>query len=83
MAFLHPRDTTRSATVVTLEPCLFLEVNSSALELSSDEVQEQFQKTLVSKVLGRLRGANKTLAKLGQPAVQGSSSACDLELVPP
>lgn len=83
MAFLHPRDTTRSATVVTLEPCLFLEVNSSALELSSDEVKEQFQKTLVSKVLGRLRGANKTLAKMGQPAVQGSSSACDLELIPP
>jgi serine/threonine protein kinase len=83
MAFLHPRDTTRSATVVSLEPCLFLEVNSSALELSSDEVQEQFQKTLVSKVLGRLRGANKALAKLGQPAVQGSSSACDLELTPP
>jgi serine/threonine protein kinase len=83
MAFLHPSDTKRSATVVTLEPSLFLEINSSALELSSDEVQERFQKTLVTKVLARLRGANKALAKLGQSAVQGSSAACDLELAPP
>ena len=63
MTFLHPSDTTRSATVVTLEPTLFLEINSAALELSSDEVQERFQKTLIAKVLGRLRGANKALAK--------------------
>jgi len=83
MSFLHPSDTTRSATVVTLEPCLFLEINSAALELSSDEVQERFQKTLVTKVIGRLREANKALAKLGQSAVQGSSAACDLELAPP
>ena len=83
MAFLHPVDVTRFATVVTLEPSLFLEVNSAALELSSDEVQERFQKTLVSKVLARLRGANQALAKLGQTAVQGSSAGCDLELAPP
>ena len=83
MAFLHPVDATRFATVVTLEPSLFLEVNSAALELSSDEVQERFQKTLVSKVLARLRGANQALAKLGQTAVQGSSAGCDLELAPP
>lgn len=83
MAFLHPSDTTRSATVVTLEPSLFLEINSSALELSSDEVQERFHKTLLAKVLGRLRGANKALSKLGQPAVQGYSAGCDLELAPP
>ena len=82
ITFLHPSDSKRSATVVTLEPCLFLEINSSALELSLDEVQERFQKTLITKVLGRLRGANKALAKLGQPAVQGSSAGCDLELAP-
>ncbi len=83
MAFLHPRDTTRSASVVTLEPTLFLEINSAALELSSDEVQERFQKTLTAKVIGRLREANKALAKLGQSAVRGSTAACDLELAPP
>ena len=83
MAFLHPADSTRFATVVTLESSLFLEINSSALELSSDEVQERFRKTLVTKVLARLRSANKALAKLGQPAVQGTTAACDLELAPP
>lgn len=83
MAYLHPSDTRRSATVVTLEPTLFLEINSAALELSSDEVLERFQKTLTAKVLARLRGANKALAKLGQSAVRGSSAACDLELAPP
>jgi len=83
MAFLHPTDDKRSATVVTLEPTLFLEINSAALELSSDEVQERFQKTLVAKVIARLRGANQVLAKLGQPAVQGSGTGAELELSPP
>jgi CRP-like cAMP-binding protein len=44
MAYLHPSDTKRSATVVTLEPTLFLEINSAALDLSSDEVLERFHK---------------------------------------
>jgi eukaryotic-like serine/threonine-protein kinase len=83
MAYLHPSDTTRSATVVTLEPTLFLEINSAALDLSSDEVLDRFNKTLVAKVIARLRGANKALAKLGQSAVQGRSTGVDLELAPP
>lgn len=83
MAYLHPSDTKRSSTVVTLEPTLFLEINSAALDLSSDEVLERFKKTLITKMIARLRGANKALAKLGQPAVRGSSAGCDLELAPP
>lgn len=83
MAFLHPCDTTRFSSVVTLEPTLFLEINSAALELSSDELRERFQKTLVSKVIGRLREANQALAELGQTAVCGSRAGCDLELAPP
>jgi non-specific serine/threonine protein kinase len=83
MAYLHPSDTTRSSTVVTLEPTLFLEINSAALDLSSDEVLERFNKTLMAKVIGRLRAANKALARFGQPAVQGRSAGCDLELAPP
>ena len=83
MAYLHPSDTKRSATVVTLEPTLFLEINSAALDLSSDELVERFRKTLIAKVLSRLRGANKALAKSGLPAVQGRGQACDLELAPP
>jgi len=83
MAFLHPSDTLRHASVVTLEPTLFMEINSSALELSSDEVQERFNKVLLTKLLGRLREANKVLAKLGQTAVQGSLSTSSLGLSPP
>ena len=83
MAYLHPSDTKRSSTVVTLEPTLFLEINSSALDLSSDEVLDRFNKTLMTKVIARLRGANKALAKLSQPAVKGRISGVDLELAPP
>jgi len=83
MTYLHPSDTKRSASVVTLEPTLFLEINSSALDLSSDELLERFRKTLIAKVLSRMRGANKALAKSGLPAVQGRGLACDLELAPP
>ena len=83
MAYLHPSDSTRSATVVTLEPTLFLEINSAALDLSSDEVVERFRKTLMAKVIARLREANKALSKLSQSAVKGRSSGVDLELSPP
>ncbi|MEO8411207.1 MAG: serine/threonine-protein kinase [Propionivibrio sp.] len=83
MAYLHPSDTQRSSSVVTLEPTLFLEINSSALDLSSEEVLERFNKALIAKVIGRLRGANQALAKLGQSAVQGRGLGIDLELTPP
>lgn len=83
MAYLHPSDSTRSATVVTLEPTLFLEINSAALDLSSDEVVERFRKVLVARVLDRLRGASQALAKLGQSAVVGSGKGGELELAPP
>ena len=73
MAYLHPSDTTRFCSVVTLEPTLFLEINSAALELGSDELRERFQKTLVSRVLGRLRDANQALAERGPSAVQGQA----------
>ena len=83
MACMHPSDTTRHASVVTLEPTLFLEINSAALDLSSDELRERFNTALLGVVLGRLRAANQVLAKLGQSAVQGYRSGCDLELAPP
>ena len=82
MAFLHPSDSKRSASVVTLEPTRFLEINSAALQLSSDELQERFQKTLMTRVISRLREANKALASFGKDAVQGSSAGYELELTP-
>ena len=51
MAYLHPKSARRRASVVTLEPTVFLEVNPAALALSSDEVQERFNKALIGRVL--------------------------------
>ena len=85
MAYLHPSDPIRTATVVTLEPTLFLEINSAALDLSSDEVVERFRQVLIARVLKRLNDANRALAKLGQSAVvsRGSGSLVELALAPP
>ena len=83
VAYLHPTDTKRSASVITLEPTLFMEINSSALDLASEELLERFHKTLMANVLARLRAVDKQLARSGPPAVQGRASAVDLELAPP
>ncbi len=83
MAYLHPNDNKRAASVVTLEPTLFLEINSAALDLASEELLERFRNTLLATVLERLRVADKALAKAGLPAVQSRGLACDLELAPP
>lgn len=82
MAYLHPSDTKRSASVVTLEPTLFLEINSAALDLASEELQERFRKALMTTLLARMRAADRALARSGPPAVQGRGMACDLELAP-
>ena len=83
VAYLHPTDTKRSASVITLEPTLFMEINSSALDLASEELLERFHKTLMANVLARLRAVDKQLARSGPPAVQGRATAVDLELAPP
>jgi len=83
MAYLHPSDNKRTASVVTLEPTLFLEINSAALDLASEELLDRFRNTLLATVLERVRVADKALAKAGLPAVQGRGLACDLELTPP
>ncbi len=89
MAYLHPKDCKRKASVVTLEPTVFLEVNPAALALSSDEVQERFQKALLARVLDRLAEADRRLAERGEPAGGGNGAAAlpdaakfDLELLP-
>lgn len=85
MAYLHPGNHQRSATVVTLEPTLFLEINASALSLSSDELRDRMHDTLLGKLIDRLREANRALAAQGDPAVGGSTvprAGVDLELLP-
>ncbi len=88
--YLHPKKTKRLTSVVTLEPTVFLEINPSALALSSEEVLERFNKALIERVLNRLGEADRILAKQGQRAVGADSSAppapaggkFDLELLP-
>ncbi|MBK8525416.1 MAG: protein kinase [Betaproteobacteria bacterium] len=91
MAHLHPKSAFRRTSVVTLEPTVFLEVNASALALSSEEVLERFQKALLARVLDRLAEADRILAQQGQRAVAAESVAAapavgsgkfDLELLP-
>jgi serine/threonine protein kinase len=68
MAYLHNDRGGRHATVTTLEPCHFLEIRSAALALSSEELQERMQRTLISRVIDRLRAANQILVQQSQQA---------------
>ncbi|HEX5802254.1 MAG TPA: protein kinase [Azospira sp.] len=91
MAYLHPKDAKRRASVVTLEPTVFLEVNPAALALSSEEVQERFNKVLIERVLDRLADADRRLSQQSEcpvsaelPAKPPAADAggFDLELLP-
>ncbi|MFO1346033.1 MAG: protein kinase [Rhodocyclaceae bacterium] len=75
MAYLHPKSARRRASVVTLEPTTFLEINPSALALSSEEVQERFQKVLIGRVLDRLAQADVGIAQHGARAVSADGGA--------
>lgn len=94
VAYLHPSSNLRHATVVTLEPVLFVEINASALALSSEELMERMRNTLLGRLIKRLREVNLVAAAQGLPAVEpgtGSLSGArrsrpggglDLELAP-
>jgi CRP-like cAMP-binding protein len=81
MAFLHPSDCLRHATVVTLEPTLFLEINSAALELSSDEVRERFNKVLLRRCSPPAR-SQQGARQAGTDRRPGQLSASSLGLTP-
>src|SRR5574343_935624 len=93
VAFLHPSSDLRSATAVTLEPTLFLEINAAALALSSEELMERMRNALLSRMIKRMREVNRIAAAQGLPAVQSLSASqtggssrpgtgLDLELAP-
>ena len=87
-AYLHPSRDERSATVVTLEETLFLEINAAALALASEELQERMRSALLACLIDRMREVNRIVAAQGAPCVQSSSSLSSssggqaLELVP-
>ncbi|MDR3054430.1 MAG: protein kinase [Zoogloeaceae bacterium] len=74
MAYLHPNNNKRHATVITLEPCRFLEISGPALALASDELQERMRNALIARILNRLRDANRKLAELSTET-DGDASA--------
>lgn len=75
VAYLHPTDNRRHATVMTLEPTFFLEINAAALELATDELRDRMNRALVAKLIKRLREANRIAAALGAPAIEAGTSA--------
>jgi CRP-like cAMP-binding protein/predicted Ser/Thr protein kinase len=87
MAYLHPADNKRHATVVTLEPCRFLEISGPALALASEELQERMRNAMTARVLDRLRDVNRRLSEVvTETAAKESASLGDtrlkLELMP-
>jgi len=70
VAYLHPTRDERSATVVTLENSLFLEINASALALASEELQERMRTALLGRMIDRMREVNRIAASHGAPAVE-------------
>jgi predicted Ser/Thr protein kinase len=69
-AYLHPTSDLRHSTVATLEPILFLEINASALALSSEELLERMRSALMHRLIDRMRQVNKLVAAKGDPAAE-------------
>ena len=80
-AFLDQQDKRQTASVSTITPISYLEVNPAALELSSEECLEHFRQRLTSIAIRRLAYAQRELSRYGGPAqVVGDTSAPGFEL---
>jgi serine/threonine protein kinase len=82
MAFLDARQKGRSATVLALTPCVYMEINPHAYELASDECRQHFQDLLVGALTRRLRDASARLAESAPEATPPRRLTRELELVP-
>lgn len=74
VAFLHPFSDLRHASVTTLVPTLFLEINAAALSLSSEELLGRMRDALLARLIRRFRDVNQRLVSPAQslaPAVDG------------
>ncbi len=68
MAYLNQDVPRRCASIVTLTPIVYLDVNNAALALATEECFERFQKRLVSTAIRRLAAADQSLASHGEQA---------------
>jgi len=86
LSFLHPTSSRRHTSVVAMTPLSYLEINGAALILSSEELQDRFNRTLLVRVLDSLNAFNRKLSQSGAPATKGEQSnirsSGKLELLP-
>jgi non-specific serine/threonine protein kinase len=83
MAFLDQDLPRRNASVVTLTPITWLEVNTSALALATDECRERFHKLLVAATVKRLAEADRRIAPHGGEARKPAAlDKLEIELEP-
>jgi eukaryotic-like serine/threonine-protein kinase len=68
MAYLSQDVPKRSASIVTLTPIVYLDINNSALALATEECFQRFQKKLVATAVKRLAVADHSLASHGEQA---------------
>ena len=68
MAYLSQDLPRRSASIVTLTPIAYLDVNYAALALATEECFQRFQKKLVATAVKRLAAADHSLASHGEQA---------------
>ncbi|MDT3736138.1 MAG: serine/threonine-protein kinase [Denitratisoma sp.] len=74
MAYLNQDAPRRCASIVTLTPIVYLDVNNAALALATEECFERFQKRLVSTAIRRLAAADQSLASHGEQAHKPAAS---------
>jgi non-specific serine/threonine protein kinase len=85
MAYLNPDAPRRCASIVTLMPIVYLDVNNAALALATEECFQRFQKKLVATAVRRLAAADHSLASHGEQAHKPAATdrlEIELELEP-
>ena len=85
MDYLNQDAPRRCATVVTLTPVTYLDINNAALALATEECFQRFQKKLVATAIRRLAAADHSLASHGEAAhkpVSEDTLEIELELEP-
>ncbi len=70
-AWLDSLERRQGMSVVSLRPLTYIEVNPAALELASEELQENFRRQISTSMVRRMTQLAAALAKNAPPAVPG------------
>ncbi len=66
--YLHPKDATRHISAITLEKTSFLEINTTALSLASEELIEKMRNKLLETLINKMMDLSRQVARTGEPA---------------